>query len=308
MATGGRGWPESIDKHHTHIRYETSSWGVPWVGSPPYSGTGYAGSPRRRWLPGGNDSSGGPTSFSLWLNRASGWGTGIYAAADLSFTTLCRVGEISSPRRLKISKVGSTYQRIQRDHRQITRHLCPYAQAWASWLRRIASGEAPALGRAAHLEMGRAKLLQGTGRGEARWHAWRRAVATYLGWLELPWRHLLSWDRWHSIKMAHVYAFPPTNLNVCILPDCLGQLMRESDGEKQISGNCGCPASWSSLKMTRWSRSHRLRSRGHGAREDMAGPRRRRPQENGQSTPDARREEARNPGERTSQEPRRQEP
>ena len=41
-------------------------------------------------------------------------------------------------------------------------------------------------------------------RGEARWHAWRRAGATYLRWLGLPWRHLLWWGRWHSIKIAHL--------------------------------------------------------------------------------------------------------
>ena len=57
--------------------------------------------------------------------------------------------------------------------------------------------------------MGMAKLLQGTDRGEARWHAWRRAGATYLRWLGLPWRHLLWWGRWHNIKIAHLYASPP---------------------------------------------------------------------------------------------------
>ena len=40
------------------------------------------------------------------------------------------------------------YQGIKRSHRQITRRMGPYTQAWASWLRRIAPGEAPALGRA----------------------------------------------------------------------------------------------------------------------------------------------------------------
>ena len=140
-------------------------------------------------------------------SRAGEWK--VYAAAVLSFATLCRVRVISSPRRSNISKVGITYQGIKRDHRQITRRLGPYSQAWATWLRRIAPGEAPALGRAADLEMGMAKLLQGTDRAEARWHAWRRAGATYLRWLGLPWRHLLWWGRWHSIKIAHLYASPP---------------------------------------------------------------------------------------------------
>ena len=102
-------------------------------------------------------------------SRAGEWK--VYAAVVLSFATLCRVGEISSLRRSNISKVGITYQGIKRDHRQITRRLGPYSQAWATWLRRIAPGEAPALGRAADLEMGMAKLLQGTDRAEARWHA-----------------------------------------------------------------------------------------------------------------------------------------
>ena len=133
----------------------------------------------------------------------------VCAAAVLSFATLCRVGEISLLRRSNISMVGITYQGIKRDHRQITRRLGPYAQAWATWLRRSAPGEAPALGRAADLEMGMAKLLQGTDRGEARWHTWRRAGATYLRWLGLPWRHLLWWGRWHSIKIAHLSASPP---------------------------------------------------------------------------------------------------
>ena len=132
----------------------------------------------------------------------------IYAVAVLSFATLCRVGETSSLRRSNISKVGITYQGIKRDHRQITRRLGPYVQAWASWLRRIAPAEAATLGLAADLEMGMAKLLQGTNRGEAGWHSWRRERATYLRWLGLPWRHLLWWGRWHSIKIAHLYASP----------------------------------------------------------------------------------------------------
>ena len=158
----------------------------------------------------GQRQSGGPDLLQLMAESCSRVGEWkIYAAAVLSFATLCRVGEISSLRRSNISKVGITYQGIKRDHHQITRRLGPYAQAWASWLRRIAPGEAPALGRATDLEMGMAKLLQGTDRGEARWHAWRRAGATYLRWLGLPWRHLLCWGRWHSIKIAHLYVSPP---------------------------------------------------------------------------------------------------
>ena len=153
---------------------------------------------------------GGPDLLQLMAescSRAGEWK--VYAAVVLSFATLGRVGELSSLRRSNISKVGITYQGIKRDHRQITQRLGPYSQAWATWLCRIAPGEAPALGRAADLEMGMAKLLQGIDRAEARWHAWRRAGATYLRWLGLPWRHLLWWGRWHSIKIAHLYASPP---------------------------------------------------------------------------------------------------
>ena len=102
----------------------------------------------------------GPDLLQLMAESCSTVGEWkIYAAAVLSFATLCRVGEISSLRRSNISKVGITYQGIKRYHCQITRRLGPYAQAWASWLRRIAPGEAPALGRAADLEIGMAKLL-----------------------------------------------------------------------------------------------------------------------------------------------------
>ena len=116
---------------------------------------------------------GGPDLLPLMAEsctRVGKWT--IYATAVLSLATLCRVGEISLLRRSNFSKVGITYQGIRCDHRQITRRLGPYAQAWASWLRRIAPGEALALGRAADLEIGMAKLLQGTDKGEARWHSW----------------------------------------------------------------------------------------------------------------------------------------
>ena len=136
-------------------------------------------------------------------------------------STLCRVGEIPSLRRSNISKPGIRFQGIKRDQRQVTLRLGPYAQAWASWLRRIAPGEAPTVGRAAVPEMGMAQLLQGSESCTARWHSWRRAGATYLRWLGLPWRHLLLWGRWHSIKIAHLYVSPPDEfecLQVARLP------------------------------------------------------------------------------------------
>ena len=252
---------------------------------------------------------GGPDLLQLMAESCSRVGEWkIYAAAVLSFATLCRVGERWSLRRSNISKVGITYQGIKRDHRRITRRLGPYAQAWATWLRRIAPNEAPALGRAADLEMGMAKLLQGTDRGEAKWHAWRRAGATYLRWLGLPWRHLLWSGRWHSIKIAHLYACPPTNLNVCRLCDCLGQPLKESAGEEPISGTRGRPVSWSSSKMTRKSAHPRQRPRGHNPRKETAGPQRRAPQRYGRSAQGARGEEAANPDARSRKESQEQEP
>ena len=101
---------------------------------------------------------------------------------------------------------------------------------------------------------------------------------------------------------------PPTNLNVCRLRDCLGQPLKESVGERPMSGNCGRPASWSSLKMTRQSESPRQRLRGHAPCEEMAGPRRRTPQESGRSAQGAEREETRSPDARLQQEPQRWEP
>ena len=160
-----------------------------------------------------------------WLKPAPGWGNPqewkIYAAAVLSSTALCTVGDISSLRRSNISKAGITFQGVKPDQREVTHRLGPYARALAWWLRRIAPGEAPAVGRAAFLEMGMAQLLEGSERCSARWHSWRRAGATYLRWLGLPWRHLLWWGRWRNIKVAHLYVSPPDDfecLHVARLP------------------------------------------------------------------------------------------
>ena len=105
----------------------------------------------------GNRQFGGPNLPQLMGEACSGVGEWkVNAAAVLSFATLCRVGDISSLQRSNISKTGITFQGIKRDQCQVTRRVGPYAQAWASWLRRIAPGEAPAVGRAAVLEMGMA--------------------------------------------------------------------------------------------------------------------------------------------------------
>ena len=71
---------------------------------------------------------GGPDLLQLLADsccRVGEWK--IYAAAVLSFATLCRVGEISSLRSSNISKVGITYQGMKRDHHQITKRLGPFA-------------------------------------------------------------------------------------------------------------------------------------------------------------------------------------
>ena len=54
--------------------------------------------------------------------------------------------------------------------------------------------------------MGMFKLLERTNRGEARWHSSRRAGATDLRPLGLPWRYLRWWGRWQLINIAHLYA------------------------------------------------------------------------------------------------------
>ena len=79
---------------------------------------------------------GGPNVLQLMAElctRVGEWK--IYEVAMMSFAT---VGEIPSLRRSNISKVGTAFQGIKRDHRQITRRLGLYAMAWASWLRWIA--------------------------------------------------------------------------------------------------------------------------------------------------------------------------
>ena len=246
---------------------------------------------------------GGPDLLQLMAESCSRVGEWkIYAATVLSFATLCGVGEISSLRRSNISKVGITYQGIKRDHHQITRPLGPYAQAWATWLRRIAPGEAPALGRAADVEMAMAKLLQGTDRGEAKWHAWRRAGATYLRWLGLPWRHLLWWGRWHRIKIAHLYASSPDEFE-CVQTTRLPWPATEGIRWRRTDIRDLWPASLVELFENDEKVPHpRQRPRRHDPREETAGPKRTAPQQYGRSAQGARGEEAANPDARSRKE------
>ena len=68
--------PRARRQRRPEDAYPPSRQWLPWGGSPPYNGTGYGEFPRRRWIPRGSDSSGGPTSSSSWPNHAPGWGSG----------------------------------------------------------------------------------------------------------------------------------------------------------------------------------------------------------------------------------------
>ena len=103
---------------------------------------------------------------------------------------------------------------LKRGERWVTRQLGPYAAVWARWLRRIRPGRGILLFSAAQLEENMEKLLKGSIRAEGRWHAWRRAGATYLRAFGLPWRFLCWWGRWASVKMAHYYATPPDEFDM----------------------------------------------------------------------------------------------
>ena len=137
-----------------------------------------------------------------------------YAGCVLSFSSLSRVGEVSSARRNGVGKSYFSFWGLKRGERWVTRQLGPYAAVWARWLRRIRPGCGILLFSAAQLEENMEKLLKGSIRAEARWHAWRRAGATYLRAFGLPWRFLCWWGRWASVKMAHYYATPPDEFDM----------------------------------------------------------------------------------------------
>ena len=107
--------PEGSGGQRMHIRPQGSGYfGVdppPAVGQAVENFKAAVDSPGQRQL-------GGPDLLRLMAESCSGAGEWkVYAAAVLSFATLCRVGEISSLRRSNISKVGITYQGVKRDHR-----------------------------------------------------------------------------------------------------------------------------------------------------------------------------------------------
>ena len=57
----------------------------------------------------------------------------------------------------------------------------------------------------------------------------RRYIPPLVG---LPWRHLLWWGRWHSIKIAHLYVSPPDEfecVQITRLPCCTPQRLTRGD-------------------------------------------------------------------------------
>ena len=54
-----------------------------------------------------------------------------------------------------------------------------------------------------------ARLLHGSPYATYRWHSWRRAGASFLRFLGLPWRYLCRWGTWAGVRMAHFYAAAP---------------------------------------------------------------------------------------------------
>ena len=130
----------------------------------------------------------GPKVLQLLRERcktAGDWK--VYAGAVLSFSTLARVAKIASTCKSNITKMGLTFQELIHGDREVARCLGSYALAWSAWLRKLAPGEALTLGSSSALQEGMSRLLQGTPRHDARWHAWRRAGATYLRALGLLW-------------------------------------------------------------------------------------------------------------------------
>ena len=133
----------------------------------------------------------------------------VFAAAVLSFSSLTRVGEIASVRRSGLRGKAVAFWGLKRDSRWVSRDLGSFAGEWAHWLRRQFPGRDVMVDRAAVLEEGMARLLQGGPYAAYRWHSWRRAGAAFLRFRGLPWRYLCWWGRWASVRMAHFYAVAP---------------------------------------------------------------------------------------------------
>ena len=174
----------------TGMRIGTQGGGPTGMGAR-YKGQDYGQWPKHHRKHRTTDHTEGPMYYNSWVRDAGQWVTGLdFAGAVPSFSTLATVSEIASARRMNLTQLGITFQGLKRGVREVTRRMGTYVPAWSTWLSRIAPGEAQLLGPPSTLQEGMARLLQGTTRHDARWHAWRRAGATYLRALGLPWRYL----------------------------------------------------------------------------------------------------------------------
>ena len=145
--------------------------------------------------------------------------------------------------------------------------------------------------------------MQGTDGGEARWHSWRRAGATYLRWLGLPLRHLLWWGRWHSITIAHLYVSPPHEFE-CVQITRL--LWLANDGirwRKTDIRELWPPSLTNHSTTTRQSGNHQPKASGRDTNGMTEGQRRTRPRETRRAVPAAWREEDQSPGARIPRKP-----
>ena len=93
---------------------------------------------------------GGPDVLQIVAEACSSvsdWIT--YAGCVLSFSSLTRVGEVSSARMDGVGKSHYSFRGLKRGERWVTRQLGPYAAVWARWLRRVRPGTGTILGSAA---------------------------------------------------------------------------------------------------------------------------------------------------------------
>ena len=134
---------------------------------------------------------------------------GVFAAAVMSFSSLTRVSEIASVRRSGLRSKSVAFWGLKRDSRWVSRDLGKFAGEWAHWLRKKFPGREVLVPSSAILEEGMARLLHGSPYATYRWHSWRRAGASFLRFLGLPWRYLCWWGRWAGVRMAHFYAAAP---------------------------------------------------------------------------------------------------
>ena len=134
---------------------------------------------------------------------------GVFAAAVMSFSSLTRVSEIASVRRSGLRSKSVAFWGLKRDSRWVSRDLGKFAGEWAHWLRKKFPGREVLVPSSAILEEGMARLLHGSPYATYRWHSWRRAGASFLRFLGLPWRYLCWWGRWAGVRTAHFYAAAP---------------------------------------------------------------------------------------------------